>query len=935
MLEPSINRTPDSSQLNDNKSLFNEDESLDHLLFEDEPIDAPKPLDRESKDLVEPRARSLAINPPKFGLRKKATAWAIALSTLPIMLVGSIAYYFANQSLTKQVLENEKSTVVNLNDKIELFIGDRYRDAKSLTNLEIFANPKISQSISPQEKNEFLTQYVGNEDIYDRIAVFDLNGNVIAQSEAKDKFGQSYNHSQNSSFHQKIINTKSVVFLNPYFSNWTKKMSMEIGAPLQDKKTGALIGLVRMRFPVEVMDDLLDQYQKDGKTVFLVDGKGQIFLSNQESLVKQNIKQKFPNISQDIGHEAFSQITSNQVVTQAHVEELEESPYNLDWKGVVITPSNKLFEPQQRLLLTLLGGTTLMAALVSLLTAYLVNRSTKFLEETTNAVQQIGQGDLDTVLPVTGNDERAILAGSINQMSGQIKDLLSQKQYEAERYQLIKEITTKLGKYPQTDLIFNLAITEIRHALAASRVIVYLFDLEWKGSIVAESVADGYPKALGAQIADPCFADRYVEKYREGRVQATPNICEAGLTACHLKQLEPFGVKANLVAPIVLGEERQLLGLLVAHQCDAPRLWSQNDIDLFSQLAIQVGFAVDRANSLEQQKQGKERLQSRALELLMEVDPISQGDLTIRAKVTEDEIGTIADSYNAMVASLRKVVTQVQETAQQMTSTTSSNQELVQDLSDGAIRQTIEIDQALQRIQEMSASIRKVSSNVQQAAIAVKQATATVAAGDASLNRTVEGILAIQQTVTDTSTKVQQLGIASEKISKVVGVISGFAEQTNLLALNAAIEAARAGEEGRGFAVVADEVGNLARQSSAATVEIENIIEEIQKETKELVAAMAIGNREVLKGTQLADETRQNLNKIVEVSNYIEQLVQEIAQTTVTQSVASESVAQSMTDVAAISNQTSQEAANVSTAFQDLLSLAEQLQASAGQFKVS
>lgn len=925
MLEP----TADSTSNSRDRESDTPQTSIDHLIVQDEV--------NKDRLLKSPSDRYL-LQRPKFGLRKKATAWAIALSTLPIMLVGSIAYYFADRSLTKQVIENEKSSVINLEDKVELFIKERYEDAKSLSNLEIFANPKVVQALSQAEKNEFLTDYVGKEATYDRIAVFDLNGNVIAQSEAKDKFDTNYSHSKNSPFHQKILATKSIVFLNPYFSNWTKKMSMEIGAPIKNKQTGAAIGLIRMRFPLEVMNELLQQDEDAQKTVFAIDSKGQIFSSNQESIVNQNISQKFPELSIEPelkAQTAVTKIDSERVVTQAPVEELEESPYNLDWEMISLNSRANLFEPQQRLLLSLLLGTILMAALVSLLTAYLVNRSTKFLEETTNTVQKIGRGELDVVLPVTGNDERAILADSINQMSGRIKELLDRQRSENFKSQRIREIVTKLGRYSHNDDIFESAVAEIREAVAASRVIVYLFDPHWKGTIVAESVADGYPEALGATIADPCFADKYVQKYREGRVQPTSNIYEAGLTSCHLKQLEPFEVKANLVAPIVLREERKLIGLLIAHQCDAPREWTQSDIDLFSQLAIQVGFAVDRVGYIEQQKEAKEKLQNRALELLMEVDPISQGDLTVRASVTEDEIGTIADSYNAMVASLRKVVTQVQGAAQQMASTTSNNQELVQDLSEAAIGQTVEIDRALSRIQEMSESIRKVSTNVQQAATAVKQANATVAAGDASLNRTVEGILAIQQTVEETSRKVEQLGLASAKISKVVSLINGFSEQTNLLALNAAIEAARAGEEGRGFAVVADEVSSLARQSTAATVEIENIITEIQRDTKELVTVMAVGNREVLKGTQLADETRQSLNKIVEVSNYIEKLVEEIAQTAVVQSAASEAVAETMTDVAAISNQTSQEAASVSTAFRDLLSLAEQLQASARQFKVS
>ena len=100
------------------------------------------------------------------------------------------------------------------------------------------------------------------------------------------------------------------------------------------------------------------------------------------------------------------------------------------------------------------------------------------------------------------------------------------------------------------------------------------------------------------KIDDPCFRDRHVEMYKKGRVRAIDNIHqEPGLTDCHIRTLEQFAVKANLVAPIV--KNNQLLGLLIAHQCSEPRNWEQHEIDLFAQLATQVGLAVDQVNLIE------------------------------------------------------------------------------------------------------------------------------------------------------------------------------------------------------------------------------------------------------------------------------------------------------------------------------------------------
>ncbi|MEA5505196.1 hypothetical protein VB735_19200 [Halotia wernerae UHCC 0503] len=79
--------------------------------------------------------------------------------------------------------------------------------------------------------------------------------------------------------------------------------------------------------------------------------------------------------------------------------------------------------------------------------------------------------------------------------------------------------------------------------MSTDRVMVYSFDANWYGTVIAEAVLPGFPKALRANIKDPCFAEGYVEQYQSGRVQAVNNIYEAGLSACHISQLEPFAVK--------------------------------------------------------------------------------------------------------------------------------------------------------------------------------------------------------------------------------------------------------------------------------------------------------------------------------------------------------------------------------------------------------
>ena len=504
----------------------------------------------------------------------------------------------------------------------------------------------------------------------------------------------------------------------------------------------------------------------------------------------------------------------------------------------------------------------------------------------------------------------------------------------------LKDIILQISQELNAENLFDLIVESSRQALKTDRVIVYSFDEHWQGTIIAESVNPPYPQALGQQIPDPCFAQSFVEKYRKGRVKALSNIHTAGLGDCYLKQLETLDIQANLVVPILAGGE--LLGLLIAHHCQCPRHWQQPEIDFLTQVGLQIGVALERANLLdeqilssEKQRVAKEQMQQRALQLLMEVEPVSCGDLTIRAQVTEDEIGTIADSYNATIENLRSLVSQVQTVAQQFSNTTENNEHLIETLASEALQQVEQITVAGDRLTAMSHSINLVAHNAEETLAAFQQASQTVVDGEIAMNQTVEGMLAIKDTVAETTKKVQHLGESSQKISKVVSLIGRFAAQTHLLALKASIEAARAGEGGRGFAVIANEVRTLATSSAEATAEIETLVNSIQAETKEVTQTMETGTQQVLRGTELVAETRQSLNQMTVASQQINQLVSAISQAAKEQSLSSESMNTVMTEVSSIAENTSVSATYLADSFQEMLTLAQQLQSNVEQFKVN
>jgi methyl-accepting chemotaxis protein len=861
----------------------------------------------------------------------------MAIGTLPVLLVGVTAYFTSSQGIKQQIVQNQEVNANDLQDKLNIFLKQQYDNLVLLSKLNFLTVPKVAGLFSNDEKNDLLDRYVQTFNTFNSIAVADLKGEFLFQSE-----GETLDNASGNDWFQAVLKTDRPFISQPRLSKSTGVFSVFIAAPVKDKDTGKTTAIIRGRLPMTVVNSVFNFDEKRRQEFYLLDNNGQIAATSEEKLLKKLLDKEFPQIFAQVKQKGGQAVTSilthklekrEEILTYVPNKALAKE-FNLNWALMVSRPTAVAFAAQRQLILTVLLGTSIVAALVAAIAAVVANRATRPILDAANAVDKIGQGQLDTRVDVRGEDELATLGANINDMASQL-GLFVQEQA------LLAKVTgSRTFNLEELDELFKELLEDTRQILNADRILIYRFNPDGGGAVAAESVARNWPRAFSQKNEAPYVPDEMREVYSQGHVFSSNNVYEAQLHPEQRQFLERLQVTANLEVPIL--HEGKPYALLMVHYCGVPHEWQDAEATFLKQLAAQLGLSLDRVLLLqeteqlaEEQRELKEGLQKRALQLLQEVDPISKGDLTIRARVTADEIGTIADSYNATVSNLRKIVLQVQEAATQVTETTSTNETSVQSLSKEALRQAEEIARALERAQEMAESVRVIATNAEQAEVAVKQAAQTVQEGDLAMNRTVDGILAIRETVAETAKKVKNLGESSQKISAVVNLISTFAAQTNLLALNASIEAARAGEEGRGFAVVADEVRSLARQSAEATSEIEKLVAGIQAETNEVVAAMEAGTEQVVMGTKLVDETRQSLNKITATSSQINQLVEAIAQATVVQSRASEAVTQTMTNVAQIADKTSKEASVVSSSFEQLLIVAQALQEDIRRFKVS
>ncbi|MCG9696362.1 methyl-accepting chemotaxis protein [Shewanella sp. Isolate11] len=213
-------------------------------------------------------------------------------------------------------------------------------------------------------------------------------------------------------------------------------------------------------------------------------------------------------------------------------------------------------------------------------------------------------------------------------------------------------------------------------------------------------------------------------------------------------------------------------------------------------------------------------------------------DLTLRCETSDDELGQIGASINAMLASFNALINEVTNSIAQVRDSSNQLQQYSESTSQGVEQQLQETDMVATAITEMGATIDDISQNTELAAERAEKAHQNTQNGLNSVEQTIGKIQSLTDKLSQSADVVAELDKDSQTIGTVLDVIRAIAEQTNLLALNAAIEAARAGEQGRGFAVVADEVRSLAFRTQESTEEISKIIDTLQSRTKNIVELM-------------------------------------------------------------------------------------------------
>ncbi|MEM7594577.1 MAG: GAF domain-containing sensor histidine kinase [Cyanobacteria bacterium P01_A01_bin.83] len=203
---------------------------------------------------------------------------------------------------------------------------------------------------------------------------------------------------------------------------------------------------------------------------------------------------------------------------------------------------------------------------------------------------------------------------------------------KSDQENLVAAIALRIRQSLDLEVILKQTVTEVRQFLQTDRVLIYRFEPDLSGVIAVESHGQSIRSVYGRKIKDPCFAEKHLAKYLQGEVHIINNVSAAALAPCYGDVLRDFGVQANLVVPIVA--RKKLWGLLIAHHCQSPRQWLASEVELLTQLADQVGIAVQQAELYDQVQSFNLYLEQKVKQRTAKLESSVQFEVLTR-KITE------------------------------------------------------------------------------------------------------------------------------------------------------------------------------------------------------------------------------------------------------------------------------------------------------------
>jgi methyl-accepting chemotaxis protein len=342
----------------------------------------------------------------------------------------------------------------------------------------------------------------------------------------------------------------------------------------------------------------------------------------------------------------------------------------------------------------------------------------------------------------------------------------------------------------------------------------------------------------------------------------------------------------------------------------------------------------DRVARLADAERENEDLNNSVVQLLQAVAQLSNKDLTAKAPVTANVIGTVSDSINLLAHETGRVLSEVTSIAAQVKLSTERVKRQAESVNATAAAERADVERAGENLANANKVMTQVAELAAASNRAAEQATTSTTTALGSVNETVRGMEGIRESIAEAEKRIKRLGERSQEITGIVNLINTIAERTHVLALNASMQAAAAGDAGRGFAVVAEEVQRLAESSRQATQQIAQLVNNIQIETADTINTVNRTISQVVSGSELAARSGQQMRETQQSTASLVELVKRITSSAQVQMKIATELRNRVHQIGASTEKTAAEILLQSEATADLSKSADRLVESVRVFKL-
>ncbi|MDB9525282.1 cache domain-containing protein [Oscillatoria sp. CS-180] len=889
----------------------------------------------------------------------KATVLAGIFGVLPVLAVGILSYRSADSSITERIAQHEIIEADQLSDQLQQFLQERR--ANITTMADIVSDSGLLDTVTPaadeadvdsrdrgDESDEDtteteleetiareLTGLIENYRTYSQIAVLDLQGDVVVQSEGSARAPNQ----KDFPYFQTVLETEQPVVSEPVLSEPNDPNServIYVAAPILDLNGSGIQGVLSAEVPVGFIGSavlLKAVDSEEGHTFRLVDSEGKIFQSlpivaddNPIGQPIADILPTFPDIN------AEKQITA--WIEDSPVEGDVLGAYapmrgfaTLDWSVVSSVDTDLVFLPQQQLLRTIVLGSAITGIISVLLGILLANRATQPVKNAAETVELIGQGKLHARMEVQGRDELAILGFNINQMAQQIQGLLQTLRQNAKQLGIQNNVLSELARDEgliQGDAYEAAkAFTEaISTTLEVHRVSIWVYQPEEEQlhclcSYDREDSMQPSPQPLPV-AATP----NYYALISENQNLIVDDVAKQDVT----RELQTGGhldTKTVSLLEVPIQSSGSYIGSVRCEHFDSVREWKPQEQTFVSSVSNLISLALE-----------SEVLQDEVSHLLDVVSEVEDGNLATQAQVSDRSTGLVADTFNRLIERLSDVLQQVVDTARQVSLEANQQRSQAASVAANAEQQAQEVSQVMQLAEEVEEAAQGSAQLVQMTNQSLLTVQNSVEQGQQAITSLTQGIGILQDGSDRIIQQMKTLGEFVGLADQFVQDQSQIASLTQTLALNASLVAARAAEQRdpRQFAVAAREFNSIATQVSQLAQQTNNSLTTLEDRSTQIHTVVSAIDADVqglgglVQGfTQGVEQTNQVFNEVQGSTVEAVSAGENISQSSTEIVKAAQSVAEVVRDITRIATESAESTQQFSQQADRIDSLSSQL----------